>query len=191
MKSADLMNLDLRVLPATATVQQAALLMRDSSVGFLPICDDAGRPVGVVTDRDLAVRAAVADRLPSTIGVAEVMSQPPVTCGEHEDLATAERRMVRSEVGRLVVVDDEGMTVGILSLTDLLQHEGKRRAVEVARGVLAREASGPHFPVERIHLTPDPLPHEGASHEGARRGSGLESVIVGGSATRDFKEFPR
>jgi hypothetical protein len=93
----------------------------------------------------------------------------------------------------MVVVDAEGLAVGILSLTDLLQREPKRRAVEVARGILARESQGPHFPMEQIHLTPSVAPTGASdpSHEGARRGSGLESVIVGGSGTRDFKEFPR
>jgi CBS domain-containing protein len=191
MKCADLMNMDLRVLPTTATVQQAALVMRDNSVGFLPICDEHGRPIGVVTDRDVAVRAAASDRLPSAVSVVEVMSHPPVVCGEHEDLAAAESRMVHRGVARVVVVDDDNVAVGILSLTDLLEREPRRRAVEVARGVLAREAQGPHFPVDQIHLTPAPLPASADAHEGMRRGSGLESVIVGGADTRGMKEFPR
>jgi hypothetical protein len=61
----------------------------------------------------------------------------------------------------------------------------------VARGVLAREAQGPHFPIERIRLTPGELPAVGLDAHDVRRGSGLEGVIAGGSATRSMKEFPR
>jgi CBS domain-containing protein len=191
MKCAELMNLDLRVLPTTASVRQAALLMRDSSLGFLPVCDDDGRPLGVLTDRDIAVRAAASDQLPATVPVLEVMTGPPIVCGEHEDLAVAERRMIERGVSRLVVVDDDGVVVGILSLTDLLRREPKRRALAVARGVLAREAQGPHFPVERIRLTPGAMPGAGPEAHEVRRGSGLDGVIAGGAATRGMKEFPR
>jgi CBS domain-containing protein len=191
MKCADLMNLDLRVLPSTATVRQAAFLMRDSSLGFLPVCDEEGRPLGVLTDRDIAVRAAAMDRLSGTIPVLEVMTGPPIVCWEHEELAVAERRMIERGVSRLVVVDAGGVVVGILSLTDLLRREPQRRALAVARGVLAREAQGPHFPIERIRLTPGELPAVGLDAHDVRRGSGLEGVIAGGSATRSMKEFPR
>src|SRR6185436_1895406 len=186
MRCAELMSVDLRVLPETASVQQAAVVMRDNSLGFLPVCDEAGHPVGVVTDRDVAVRAAASDRIASLTAVVEVMSGPAIVCDEHEDLGAAEQRMIEEGVARLVVVDGEGVAVGILSLTDLLEREPKGRAVKVARGVLAREAQGPHFPVEQIRLTPGALPEAAVDHEGARRGGAFESVIMGGSATREM-----
>jgi CBS domain-containing protein len=189
MKCGDLMNLDLRVLPITANVRQAAILMRDNSLGFLPVCDEAGRPVGVLTDRDIATRAAVWSRLPDLIPVSEVMTPSPEICDEHEDVAVAERRMIERAVSRLVVVDADGVAVGILSLTDLLRRE-PRRALLVARGVLARE-QGPHFPVEEIRLTPGAFPVAPSEEHEPRRTSGLDSVIMGGSATRSMKEFPR
>src|SRR5262245_29613418 len=117
MKCGDLMNLDLRALPTTATVRQAALLMRDSSLGFLPVCDAQGRPLGALTDRDIAVRAAAMDRLSAAIPVLDVMTGPPIVCWEHDELAVAERRMIERGVSRLVVVDAGGVLVGILSLT--------------------------------------------------------------------------
>ena len=57
MKCRDIMSTNLEWLSEEATIQKAATLMADQGVGFLPICDADGRPIGVVTDRDLATRA--------------------------------------------------------------------------------------------------------------------------------------
>jgi CBS domain-containing protein len=193
MKCADLMSVDLRVLPTTATVHQAATVMRNESVGFLPICDEAGRVAGVLTDRDIATRAAAANSLPSLVLVTEVMTRPALVCGEREEVSAAEGRMIDEGVARLVVVDDGGAPVGVVSLTDVLNGRPKGRAVEVARGVLAREAAGPHFPVQEIRLTPETLPVGVGpeAHEESYRAAGFEAVLAGGEVTRSMKEFPR
>jgi CBS domain-containing protein len=193
MKCADLMTSDLRVVPTTANVQQVARLMHDNSLGFLPVCGDDGQVLGVVTDRDIATRAAITDRLPSSISVLEVMSRPAIVCGPREDVRAAESSMTESGISRVVVVDEDGRPVGVVSLTDLLERAGRGRAVQTARQVLSREASGPHVPIESIHLTPEAAPRTTAAtrYEETGSGTGLDSVIAGGNETRGFKEFPR
>jgi signal-transduction protein with cAMP-binding, CBS, and nucleotidyltransferase domain len=187
------MTIGLRVLPTSATVRDAALTMRENSLGFLPICDPDGRLVGVITDRDIAVRVAPFDRPPGSVAVTEVMTGRPLVCGPDEPIEAAEGRMIRRGVSRIMVVDEQGFPLGVISLTDILLKDRARRALDTAREVLSREATGPHTPVEDIVLTPAPYPTGPAAeplddYAGSHR---ADWVILGGSATRGMKEFPR
>ena len=192
MRCADVMTMGLRVLPMTATVQEAAAMRLGNSLGFLPVCDPEGRLVGVITDRDIAVRVTPFDRLPSAVLATDVMTPAPLVCGPHERIEAAEGRMIRGGVSRLVVVAEGGFPLGIISLTDILRKDRAGRALDTARQVLSREAVGPHLPPESIELTPA-SPGGGdadvsSDYQGSRR---WESVILGGSETRGMKEFPR
>ena len=86
MKCQDLMTLDLRWVRDTATVLEAAMSMRENSIGFLPVCDAEGALIGVVTDRDLTTRAVAENLVPGATTVAEVMSKPAIVCLEEEPL---------------------------------------------------------------------------------------------------------
>jgi hypothetical protein len=102
--------------------------------------------------------------------------------------------MARQRISRLVVVDEDGHAVGIVSLTDILAKEARGRALDTARQVLARESEGPHAPLESIHLTPGPAALAGdgsVGYEGSGAASGFDGVIAGGDTTRSLKEFPR
>ena len=87
MKCADVMNKNLEWLTEKDTVLQAATVMAEAGVGFLPICDARQRVVGVVTDRDLTTRALAKRIAPETTSAALVMSSPAVTCLETADIA--------------------------------------------------------------------------------------------------------
>ena len=116
----------------------------------------------------------------------DIASPDVVVCGEDEDLKDAERKMRDEQKSRLVVVNAAGKVVGILSLTNILLGDRPRRAVETARGVLAREAEGPHTPIEQIRLTPSTADDEDAV-------SRQESVMVGRSVpgtVKSIKMFP-
>jgi signal-transduction protein with cAMP-binding, CBS, and nucleotidyltransferase domain len=187
------MNIDLRLISTAATVKEAALMMRDNGIGFLPVCGEEGRLVGVLTDRDVATRAATLDRAPSAISVGEVMTARPAVCRAGDGVREAEARMIRRGVSRVVVVDEDGHPVGVISLTDILSKDRKGRALRTARRVLAREAEGPHTPIESITLTASD-PGEvfpGVSGEQNNPRSNFDAVIIGGSDTRQMKEFPR
>jgi len=184
MKCSDLMHIDLQWVSGSASVREAARLMRDHSMGFLLVSGATpGQVAGVLTDRDLALRVCAEDRLPKDVKVIEVATAQVVACHQDDDLKAAETKMKAEQKSRLVVLDDKGQAVGILSLTNILFGDSPRRAVKTARGVLAREAEGPHTPMDQIHLTPStPEDEEAVSHD--------QSVMTGRTTNTSTKMFP-
>lgn len=120
------------------TCRAAARLMRNENIGFLPICDGQRRVLGVLTDRDIAVRV-VADGLQTDAPVGDVMTREVVSCRHDEDLSRVEQVMAASHKSRIVVVDEDGRLEGVLSLSDLVEHDVRNAAALVAR-VSEREA---------------------------------------------------
>src|SRR5207253_3180396 len=116
----------------------AAALMRDRNVGFLPVCDQDGRVIGTITDRDIAVRV-VADGVSSDRNVGEVMTAAVFSVHPDDDLARAEQLMEAEHVSRIVVVDGDGKLAGVISLSDVADRERVERAGEVFTEVAARE----------------------------------------------------
>ena len=101
------------------TVQEAAGLMKSEDVGALPIVED-GRLTGVVTDRDIAIRA-VADGLGTDTAVRDLASQDIVTIDPQQSLEEAARLMAEHQVRRLPVVEEDGNLVGMLAQADVAQ----------------------------------------------------------------------
>jgi CBS domain-containing protein len=116
----------------------AAQKMRDQNIGFLPICDDDMSVLGTITDRDIAIRL-VAEGLPGSTPVEEVMTPEVVACKPSDDVRKVEQLMGRHQKSRIMCLDDDGHLIGVVSLSDIAQHEGKR-AVETMRQVTDREA---------------------------------------------------
>jgi len=106
------------------TATHAAQLMRQHHVGSLVVVDsasDSGKPVGIVTDRDL-VLAVMAPKLdPSLFTVGDIMSVDLVTALASTDLIDATHELRRRRVRRLIVLDDAGRVVGLVALEDLLE----------------------------------------------------------------------
>ena len=109
---------DVMTIDASTTLLDAALRMRAEAVGALVVCD-SGKPVGMVTDRDLLARGIVARADPARISVAEVMSAPLLTASVTEPLEALIERMSSRAIRRLPLLDGEKL-VGIVSLDDLL-----------------------------------------------------------------------
>ena len=107
--------------PNTA-VRDAARAMRDDNVGALPVGEN-DRLVGMVTDRDIAVRAAAEDRAPGDTTVREVMSEHAYWCFEEADLGEAARTMAEHQVHRLPVLNADKRLVGILAVADLARND--------------------------------------------------------------------
>jgi CBS domain-containing protein len=134
----DLMVQDVVTIDASATLLDAARTMRDANVGMLPVMeDDAVR--GVVTDRDLVVRAMVRDVRPSEVRVSECLSEPP-RCAEPDwSLEEAMDEMARQQVGRLPVVDGAGRVIGVVTLSSLaLRSRKEQQTLETAQEVARR-----------------------------------------------------
>lgn len=134
-----IMKRDMEFLATNDTVVTAARKMRDANVGFLPVRDQAGKPLGTLTDRDIVLRF-VAEARPATTLVTDVMTKELITCRPKDDLHQAEQLMGKSHKSRLLCVDDAGKLVGVLSLSDIAQHEDSALVGQTIRQVTEREA---------------------------------------------------
>jgi CBS domain-containing protein len=105
---------------ATECVMNAAQRMHDRNVGSLVVVDPRTRPVGILTDRDLATRVVAKGLDAVQTTVAEVMSHGPESVDQNASIEDALCRMRSGPHRRLTVVDTEGRLVGLLSLDDIL-----------------------------------------------------------------------
>ena len=119
MVVSEFMTTDVATTTPTSDLEHALYVMLERDCGFVPIVTDAGRPVGVVTDRDICVAVALHQRLPAQIPIAEAMTQPAVCCRDDDPITTALGIMTRHQIRRLPVIDAQGLLVGVLSLNDV------------------------------------------------------------------------
>jgi CBS domain-containing protein len=139
MRCIDIMKSHVQTVSVTDTVQTAAQKMALANVGFLPVSDGATL-VGTITDRDITIRAVASGRTPAECSVGEVMTRDIVACQPDDDLTTAEQLMAQTQKARLLVTDERGRLVGVLSLSDIAENEPNRRVARTLREVAAREA---------------------------------------------------
>ncbi len=135
----DLMKSEVETFRENDPVTAIACRMRDVNIGFVPICDREGHPVGVLTDRDLALRVCAADRRASETRAAAIMTREIITCRDTDPIEAAEQLMANHHKSRMLVVDEDGRLVGIISLSDVVEEEDDRRAAETMRHVSERE----------------------------------------------------
>jgi CBS domain-containing protein len=119
VKAGDIMRKNVIKAADTETVAAAARLMVKNDVGCIIVVNKAGKPVGIVTERDVVKRVAAEDLSPSTVKLSKVMSKPLVSVDPALDIAEAMKRMKKSNIRRLVVIE-KGEMVGILSDKDIL-----------------------------------------------------------------------
>ncbi len=114
----DVMTAQPIALAATASVQDAARAMRDDDIGDVIVLDDRGSMCGVVTDRDIVVRAAADDRRPSEVLLGDICSRDVIAIGPNDATEDAVRMMREHALRRLPVTEND-KPVGIVSLGDL------------------------------------------------------------------------
>jgi CBS domain-containing protein len=124
----------------TENVASVADKMRDRALGLVPVCDEVGRALGTITDRDLAIRVLSERRDPSRTRAEEVMSRDLVTCRPDDLVSVAERLMARHKKSRILCTEVSGRLVGVISLSDLAEHADATRATQVLREIAHREA---------------------------------------------------
>jgi CBS domain-containing protein len=122
------------------SVSEAARRMRERRVGTLVVVDGVGKPVGLVTDRDLALRVVAAGGDPRAISVGEVMTEQPKTVTESTPIESALSLMRSGSFRRLPVVNEGGKLVGIVSLDHVLSLVAEESVL--IGGLLDRQA--PH-----------------------------------------------
>ena len=134
MRIRDLMTKQVASVRSADSSAVAARLMWDCDCGAVPVIDDDGRAIAVVTDRDICMAALMRDRAPSAIPVAEAMSRDLKSCGPDDEVATAEEIMRTHQIRRLPIVDRDRRPVGHAVAR---RHRARHRSQEgplVARG---------------------------------------------------------
>ncbi|HET9337095.1 MAG TPA: CBS domain-containing protein [Sphingomicrobium sp.] len=140
MKISEVMTTEVETINADQTAREAASFMLRADAGSIPVCE-GDRVVGMITDRDIAVRGVAEGRGPDT-PVSELMSDGIICAREDDDVEAVAQRMSQEQVRRLPVLDAEERLVGIVSLGDLARETRGETAHEALEGVSA--AGGQH-----------------------------------------------
>ena len=118
MQVKDVMTRGAEVVRPDATLQEAANKMKSLDIGPLPVCD-GDKVIGMLTDRDITVRATAEGLDPKQTRVREVMSKELITCLEDQDVKEAAELMQSKQIRRVPILSKDKRLVGMLSLGDL------------------------------------------------------------------------
>jgi CBS domain-containing protein len=119
MRCSEIMKTDIECVSPQTSIRTAAAKMRDQDIGFLPVCDEAMRPVGTLTDRDIAVRV-VAEGVPIDGAVDICMTKGVVDCRPSDTIEDARDLMEQHQVSRIICTSTQGCIEGIISLSDIV-----------------------------------------------------------------------
>jgi CBS domain-containing protein len=142
MKATELMTPSPCCCSTNDLAKDVARMMRDNDCGSVPVVDDAGCVVGIVTDRDLAVRGLAEDKGADT-SVRELMTVSPCCCGVEDDIRVIEEAMADNQVRRVPIVDAAGCCVGIIAQADLALAAEHARVSEHEVAVVVEKISEP------------------------------------------------
>ena len=135
MKVSEVMTRDVRVANPNETIQEAARIMAEIDAGVVPVGDN-DRLVGMLTDRDIAIRAVAKGKGPDT-KVGDVMTNDIRYCFEDEDTDKVCQNLGDQQIRRIPVVDRDKRLVGIVAVSDLAAHEAPRQTGEAMAGISA------------------------------------------------------
>ena len=125
--------------PATcgrdATLQEVAQLMKQNDCGQIPVVDQGNKPVGVITDRDIAVRAVAQGTDTRSATAADYMTAPVATVRENSSIDECYQLMERNQIRRVVVVDQQGNVAGIVAQADIALSGRDAKTAEVVKQV--------------------------------------------------------
>ncbi|HVR16400.1 MAG TPA: CBS domain-containing protein [Candidatus Limnocylindrales bacterium] len=125
MELRDIMTRNVEVVNGNASLKEAATKMKTLDVGLIPVCD-GDRVKGLLTDRDITIRATANGRDPSKTKVNEVMSTDIAYCLEDQAVDEAVILMEARQIRRLPILNQDKQLVGIVSLADIAVHVGDR-----------------------------------------------------------------
>lgn len=135
MKISEVMTSDVETITADQTAREAASFMLRAEAGSIPVCE-GDRVIGMITDRDIAIRGVAEGRGPDT-AVRELMTDDIICAHEDDDVKDVALRMSREQVRRMPVVDADERIVGIVSLGDLARETDSNTAEKALEGVSA------------------------------------------------------
>lgn len=140
MKVSEAMTRTVRIASPDQSIREVARIMAEVDTGVLPVGEN-DRLVGMITDRDIAIRAVAEGKGPDAT-VREVMTQDVKYCFEDDDVDQVTRNMAENQVRRLPVLNRDKRLVGIISLGDLVISRGPDQAGEALSGI--SQPGGPH-----------------------------------------------
>jgi CBS domain-containing protein len=136
MKVKEMMHKGAEYVAPNAKLQIVARKMRDYDVGSIPVCD-GGKVVGIVTDRDIAIRALANGKDVAKLEAKDVMSKDVIFCRDNENAEDAIRIMEDNQVRRLPVLNEAKKLVGMVSLGDVSHSLSQDITGEVTKAVSA------------------------------------------------------
>jgi CBS domain-containing protein len=143
MRIKDIMTPDPACCTPDTTAREAATLMRDCDCGAIPVVEnrEGRRPIGMVTDRDLAVRGLADGHGPET-PVRELMTERPHAARGDDEIETVRQVMMQQKVRRVPVTDADGAIIGIVAQADLARHDDATSDRELGKVVEAISEPG-------------------------------------------------
>ncbi len=153
MKVKDIMTSSAVCCGPETNVGAAVECMWNRNCGMLPVVDANKKLAGVVTDRDICIALGTRNRLPGDLTVGEIATREVFTCKPNDDIHEALEIMAKKQVRRLPVVDKESVSLGILSMDDIVLHTDQNKlqgfceltSEEVIRSL--KKVYGPQLPV--------------------------------------------
>ncbi|QRK11223.1 CBS domain-containing protein [Archangium violaceum] len=130
----EVMTRDVEVINPNDTLRDAAEKMRSLNVGPIPVCDGQ-RVLGMITDRDIVVRAIALGKDPNTTQVSDVMTSGIQYCFDDDDADDILNRMKEKQIRRFIVVDHDKKLVGIVALGDLSGETSEKKVGEALEGI--------------------------------------------------------
>ena len=134
MQVREIMSQAVDFINPNTKIGEAAKRMRDEDIGALPVGEN-DRLVGMITDRDIAVRAVADGKSTESTTVGEIASRELVTIDPQQDLDEALRLMAKHQVRRLPVVEEDGRLVGIVAQADIAEHAEAARVGETVEQI--------------------------------------------------------
>jgi CBS domain-containing protein len=138
MRVQELLKGNVVAVPSDASIQEVARKMAEEDIGFLPVIDASGKAIGTLTDRDIVVRLVAKGGDVKNAKVEQVMTREVVSIRPDEDVQKAAELMQERKISRVLVCDQNGKPLGVISLGDLAERheEGEvgRTVKEVKEG---------------------------------------------------------
>jgi CBS domain-containing protein len=136
MKVSEAMHKGVNWITPDASLAQVAKIMKTNDVGAVPVGEN-DRLIGMITDRDIALRALANGKDPASLTARNVMTKGIVYCRTDETVEDAIRLMESKQIRRLPVIDDQKRMVGMLSVGDISHHNGREFMGELMMAVTA------------------------------------------------------
>jgi CBS domain-containing protein len=135
MRLSNIMTGSIETIPPSASLAEAAKKMASQDIGSLPVCAERRQVVGIITDRDITVRAVARGMDPNQTRVEEVMTRDVLSCSSEAEVEHACELMEKRQVRRLLVTGQDDTPVGIVSLGDIALCLRENQAGEVLKKV--------------------------------------------------------